>query len=727
MYSDGPLTRNLVLIGGGHSHALVLLEWAGNPVPGTRLTLVNESATAPYTGMLPGYIAGHYQRHELQIDIVRLGGSVGAKVVVAKAVGLDCQQKQVRLKGRPSLPYDILSINIGVNSKLDMIPGYREHASPAKPLAGFAARWDAFLENLAALSTDPGVVVLGGGVAGVELALAMSYRLREAGVPKPRVTICEREQQLLSEVSGLCRSLLMRKLNQYEIIRLCGRSVTEINRSHVVFEGGNRLRADFVVGATGARPHDWPQMSSLRTEDGFICVDRYLRSSNTPDVFAVGDCCHFTERPLQKSGVFAIRQAPVLSHNLRSSLARSRLRPYRPQGDFLKIVSTGARTAVASKFGVAMSGHAMWNWKDRIDRRFMNKFSFPATANQVFRPAPKPTGDKGEIEGQKLCGGCGAKISQKSLDAALEPLRTGGDKGFSNLVDDAACVEISSQQIFAATDHLRAFFDDEWVMTRIAAVHALNDLRAMGAIPHSALVSLTIPYMSENLQRGVVREIMSAARDALEEQDVEIIGGHTTQGAELTIGFSVLGTPGGRTVAIAGARPGDKLLLTKPIGSGTILAAHMVSLASGEEVVDALSVMSRSSHRAAEILARKANALTDVSGFGLVGHLLNMLEKSSAGAELEWDAIPVMNGANRLFGLGVRSSLWQHNARAISRIHSAGCTEPGLLFDPQTSGGFLAAIPSESVDETLHCLNRAGEKVFVIGRIVAGSSVISVR
>jgi len=202
-------------------------------------------------------------------------------------------------------------------------------------------------------------------------------------------------------------------------------------------------------------------------------------------------------------------------------------------------------------------------------------------------------------------------------------------------------------------------------------------------------------------------------------QGVEIVGGHTSQGAELAIGFTVLGEPGERMNAVSDALPGDCLLLTKPIGSGTVLAAHMMSLASGEELVGALSVMARSAHAAAEILGRHANAMTDVSGFGLAGHLLAMLEGSSV------DAVPVMDGARRLHSLGAKSTLWPENAKAKERIQAEKSTDCGLLFYPQTSGGILATVPPESLNGALAELARAKEQVHSIGRIVEGPPVIA--
>ena len=241
------------------------------------------------------------------------------------------------------------------------------------------------------------------------------------------------------------------------------------------------------------------------------------------------------------------------------------------------------------------------------------------------------------------------------------------------------------------TDHLRAFTLDPWLMGRITAIHALGDIWAMGATPQAALAQIILPPLSEPLQERTLTELLDAAAEIFTAEGAEIVGGHTTTGAELTLGFTVTGLAD-RPITLAGARPGDALILTKPIGSGTILAAEMRLKARGADVAACLAEMARPQGTAARLL-REAHAMTDVTGFGLAGHLLNMLEASGTGATLDLAAIPLHAGALDLAAQGIRSTIWEANrAAAAPRVFHEDTPLTALLFDPQTAGGLLAAV-----------------------------------
>lgn len=198
MQGDYPVMRDVVLVGGGHAHALVARMWAMAPLPGARLTLINPGPAAPYTGMLPGLIAGHYRRDEIMIDLVRLARFVGARLIQDRAVGIDTAARQIVLQDRPPLPYDVASIDIGIGSDLPDLPGFARDATAAKPLGDYATAWEAFVARRLAY---PRVVVIGGGVGGVELALASAHRLRSGGA-QPKVTLVERATEILPHIGA---------------------------------------------------------------------------------------------------------------------------------------------------------------------------------------------------------------------------------------------------------------------------------------------------------------------------------------------------------------------------------------------------------------------------------------------------------------------------------------------------------------------------------------------
>ncbi|MCX8509300.1 MAG: selenide, water dikinase SelD, partial [Rhodobacteraceae bacterium] len=385
-------------------------------------------------------------------------------------------------------------------------------------------------------------------------------------------------------------------------------------------------------------------------------------------ILAVGDIAHLTHDPRPKAGVFAVRQAPVLFDNLRT-LARGSgpLRPYHPQRDYLKLISVGHKAAVADKWGLRLDGAALWRWKDRIDQRFMEKFrSLPAMA---LPQSPAPPASDG-LPDRPLCGGCGAKAGRPALERALTrlppPARSDVLKGAG---DDAAVLAHGAGFQVITTDHLRAFTLDPYRMARITAIHALGDIWSMGARPQIALTQVILPLMGEDQQAETLREITEAALSVFGPEGADIVGGHTSLGAELTIGFTVTGLCARPPVTHAGAQAGDALILTKPIGTGVILAAEMAGQAPGRVVAAALAMMDRPQGKAARLLAPHAHAMTDVTGFGLAGHLLSILDASGLTATLDLAAIPLLPGALALAEAGHGSSLLPANRQAAARMN----------------------------------------------------------
>ena len=713
-----PQIKDLVLIGGGHTHALVLRMWAMNPLPGTRLTLVNPDPAAPYTGMLPGLIAGHYRREELMIDLVRLARFAGARLILDRATGIDRDQRLIHLAGRPPLTYDLAAIDIGITSGF---PG-QPHAIAAKPLGPYAAAWEAFLAHRPAA---PHITILGAGLGGVELALASAHRLRRLGA-KPEVTLIDCSTQFLPALSPRARTAIRRLLKEAGISLLLGTTATGIDPGRISLSDGRTLESDFTLSAAGARPHPWLAETGLDHQNSFLLTDQTLRTSD-PLIFASGDCAQLPD-PRPKAGVFAVRAAPVLHYNLRATLAGRPLRPFRPQRDYLKLVSLGDRSALAEKWGLTAIGPRLWRLKDRIDRRFMDRFSAYPPMPRPEAPARQTLGLSAHLDRRPLCGGCGAKLGPGVLSGALAgipaPARAEVRSGPG---DDAAVLSLPGGGFqVLTTDHLRAFCNDPRLMARIAALHAMGDVLAMGAAPQVALAQITLPPLGPELQTRMLAEIMDEAARAFREAGADVVGGHSTEGAELTIGFTVTGTAP-RVLTKGGAQPGDALILTRPIGSGTILAAEMAlailpDLLMGEIWAGCIDRMRQEQHSAAAILTPEAHAMTDVTGFGLAGHLLEMLDASRTAATLHLDAIPLLPGALDLAKAGHGSSLLPANLQAVSwRMTAPPDPRVDLLSDPQTAGGLLAAVPANRADDLVRALAAAGHEAARIGAVTDGA------
>ncbi|SLN56136.1 Selenide, water dikinase [Falsiruegeria litorea R37] len=705
-----PLTRDLVLIGGGHSHALVLRKWGISPLPGARLTLINPGPTAPYSGMLPGFVAGHYGRDELDIDLVRLARFSGARLVLGAVTGMNAAAKTVTVDGRPPISYDVASVNVGITSDMPAVAGFSGHAVPAKPLGPFAQRWADYLGG----SGLARVAVIGGGVAGAELIMAMAHALKAQG-RSAQITLVD-QATALSATGPKAARLIRRAMADLGVTLIENTGVARIEANKLVLASGQEIEAEFITGAAGARAYDWIAQAGLELHQGYISVDETLCSSD-PSVFAAGDCAHLSHDPRPKAGVYAVREAPILINNLRAALGVGQMKPYRPQRDYLKLISLGGKSALAERLGTAFQGGVMWRWKDHIDQTFMNRFRDLPAMPQPELPRNHANGLSEAIGDKPMCGGCGAKVGRSTLRRALVPTVSLRNDIIPLPGDDAALLQTGGVQQVLTSDHLRALTDDPVIMARIAAVHALGDIWAMGAEPQAATATLILPRLSAILQQRTLAEIMEAANQVISASGAEIVGGHTSVGDELTIGFTLTGLCRHPPVSLSGGQAGDVLILTKPIGSGVIMAAEMAGQARGDWVAQALDHMTHPQGAASRILA-EAHAMTDVTGFGLAGHLQGMAEASGCGAELDISAIPVLPGAVALSAQGVRSTLYPENRNLAPELPTGGKAD--LLFDPQTAGGLLAAVSSEAADDLLSALSAAGYPAVRIGALTKG-------
>ena len=715
-----PLTKDLVLVGGGHTHALFLRMWAMSPLPGVRVTVINPKPTAAYSGMLPGFVAGHYTRDDLDIDLVRLARAANARLILGAVTAIDPKAKTITVPSRPAIAYDVASIDVGITSVMPQLPGFPENGVPAKPLESFASRWERVCEE----PENRKICVIGGGIAGVELALAMQHRLR---AHNPKVTILDRSSVLTGQTARAKR-ILDKKLKSLGIDVVENCNIARVGPDRIIFANGSDLDADFVVGAAGATPHPWVAKIGLNHENGFLTVSRKLQTSD-PDIFAVGDCNQMPFAPRPKAGVYAVRQAPVLHDNVRAILAGSgTLRSYHPQKDYLKLVSLGGKEAMAERLGTAVSGAVLWQLKNQIDTKFMRQFDGIGKMRATPLPTTVAAGVRDIWDAEPLCGGCGAKVGRDVLKSAI-PAGVGGAKLAEVAAlpgDDAAVVRVGGASTVMTTDHLRAFLLDPHVMTRIAVTHALGDVWAMGAKPKFATLSLTLPRSSTDLYNRTLGEVYQAASHGLAHAGAALVGGHTSVGAEFSIGLTITGMLERAPVTLAGAKSGDKLILTKPIGSGVIMAAEMRQMARGSDVVACIHQMMQSQTVASDVLSEYAHAMTDVTGFGLAGHLANICEQSGTGAVLTGDAIPTMAGASDLSARGVRSSLWGDNRAALSEVHNSEHRVFDLLFDPQTAGGLLASVDPQKAEDIVKQLWVAGYAAVVIGEMTDAADGIKV-
>lgn len=361
--------KRLVLAGGGHAHVEVLRRLALAPEAGVETVLVSPVDHAGYSGMLPGYIAGRYRYNECHIDLRRLAAWAGCRFESRPAAALECSQREIRFADGATLPYDLLSIDIG--SQPPAAPGVAEHALPVKPLPRFIAG----IDKIAAMQDGPRIAVVGGGAAGVEVCLALRARLSGTS---PRLLLLTSDDDILPGHNRMARALVNRRLRQFGVGLRAGTRVCAVSAEGLTLDQGEVIGAEAVIWATGAAPPPSLRSSGLATDAaGFVEVNRFLQSVSHAEVFAAGDAASMAGEPRPKSGVYAVRQGPPLAMNLVNALRGHPLVAYRPQKRTLALIATGDGTAVLSWGVFALQGEWVWRWKDRIDRKFMAKYRAP--------------------------------------------------------------------------------------------------------------------------------------------------------------------------------------------------------------------------------------------------------------------------------------------------------------------------------------------------------------
>lgn len=771
-YSEQPVLRDIVLIGGGHSHVGVIKRFGMKPMPGVRLTVICRDTHTPYSGMLPGYVAGHYSYDEVHIDLRRLAEFAGARFYSDSAIGIDRNAQKVLCAERPPVPYDLLSINIGSTPQMNQVTGAAQYAVPVKPIAGFNERWLALLDRVRRQQGAMRIAVVGAGAGGVELLLAMQHRLGNElralgrGADQLEFHLLTASAQILPTHNAYVRGCFERVLRERGVTIHCNASVEQVSASRLHTAGGQQLPADEIIWVTQAGGAPWLRDTGLQLDDsGFIKVADTLQTLTDPKVFAAGDIANVVDHPREKAGVFAVRQGPPLEQNLRLALQEQPLRPFTPQKRWLALISTGDKHAIASRAGLGARGDWIWRWKDWIDRRFMRKFSeFPPMAEGAAMGAAASAsagdaggvagiggaagsgGKGGRVSGIKLdaqeaaqaisaiamrCGGCGAKVGATVLSralGALHPIDRDDVLIGLHAPDDAAIVRVPPGMAMVHTvDFFRAFIDDPYVFGRVAANHSLGDVFAMGGTAQSATAVVTVPPGLESKTEDVLFQMMSGAIEVLNEAGCALVGGHTGEGKELALGFAINGLiPEDMSTVLrkGGMKPGQAVILTKPIGTGTLFAAHAKLAARGRWIDAALKSMVISNSKGAACLVEHgATSCTDLTGFGLLGHLVEMTRPSEVDVELKLSALPILDGAEETAAAGILSSLQPSNVRLrrALRDQAKWVAHPryALLFDPQTAGGLLATLPAERAADCVAQLKALGyPQTAIIGRVL---------
>lgn len=717
-------TNNIVLLGVGHTNAHVLRMWKmGKRPKNAELICVSDFPVSTYSGMLPGVLAGQYPVEQMEIDLVRLTQAAGARLVVGKVNGIDRTQRKLLFENRPPLAYDLLSIGVGSRPAMAGVEVKSEDAwLPVKPMQTFMDRLRHRIEKATQqIGNRPlKVTIVGGGIGSIEIAFGLRTRFSKDSV--------DAEIRLVTSASHAGKGLLestatkiSSQLNQRRIDVSTNSRVAAIESNQLVLTGGGTIASDLVIWATHAIAPPLFENFDLEKDDrGFILTRPTLQSKTDDRIFAVGDSGTIETEKLDKAGVYAVRQGPILTQNIEHFVQKRTLTHYSPQKNYLKIVNVCDGTAISQHFGKSIHGKTQWWLKNRIDVKFMDMY-------QDYEPMEmKPDLDASAAE--MRCLGCGGKVGGQILSGVMNDL---GIQDNENVIiglnnpDDAAIVKTRAKQVTVTTDFFAAPLGDPYLIGRIAALNSLSDLFVMGAQPTGALTIVQLPEGHPRAQSRVMFELMAGAKVEMDKCNAAIVGGHTIEGPRIVMGFTVLGDQLTEPSTKSKLEVGDRLILSKPLGSGVMLAALMQCKMRGEYYLPLLKTMLKSNQIALSLVKEEGvTAMTDVTGFGFAGHLLEMLSASGLSAKIELDKVATIPGAVGLVEAGIESTLAPENRWREPMVSASNSSKDDprykLMFDPQTCGGLMLGVAAEHEAKILELLRVDGfENAATIGEVVA--------
>ncbi|MCA0894561.1 selenide, water dikinase SelD [Microbulbifer agarilyticus] len=729
--------QDLVLIGGGHSHLVLLQQWAKQPLPGVRLTLVSPQVQSPYSPMVPGLIAGHYSHSDIHIDLPRLCRAAGARFIHACAHNIDPLENRVSLLGRPDLAFDFLSLAVGASPCHD-IPG-SELAVPVKPIGQFYRYWEQLKQQIQRKHQPLKLGIIGGGAGGCELAMAIACALEEPLYSgRVELYLVQSGRKIPADFPLLARRLAAREMSRLKIHAHTNWRVTEITSRGIYSDEGRFLALDKAMLCTESSAPPWLAQSGLAIDEhGFVQVDDYLRSISHPHIFAAGDVAA-TSAPQPKSSQAAQQQGPTLFHNVRAALQDTPLQAYRPRPSRLQRLSCGSQHAIATFSGLAAVSALFWHAKDRADRRFVDQVNHLPLSRFVRSGNVHAQ----NVEGENVLGdgALGVDLFDQALARLAQPVpkkaseETAIDRARSIALTTAtSALELPSDKLLVQhTEQLCAPVQDPWLFGRLAAQHSLSHLFAVQAEPFSAQALVTLPTQLPNASPALASRdlqlILDGAARELNQYDCSLTGGQLLEGPAAQIGLTLNGSGDRASLAARNSvRAGDCLILTKPLGNGALFAAQAQGKAHARWLQQALDTMLQSNLTAANIFMRNGvRAMTSVHRAGLLGQILEMLhwhpqpvdgatqpaELSTLAVSVLTDALPFLTGATYCAEHAVLSYLHQHNARSYKAVQNPGFWQgkPHLpmLVDPQICGGLLGSVPAEHAEQCISALHAAG-------------------
>ena len=677
--------------------------------PAGMITLVNKASTTIYSGMFPGVVAGKYKIDEILIDLRKLASKAGVSFVMAEIEGINLKGKKLLLTGRPEIEYSLLSLNIGSKTNIKpklFIRGDRDLAVPIKPFSEsykFIVDQDIYKHD----SSAKPFVIIGGGFAGIEIAFSLRKRWPKRSILLKVKSGRNIKKNLLKNLQALSIEIIQKEPSISYPKLIC----------------------------TGNKSFNWIKDSGLPIdENGRVLTHKTLQVLNYPEIFAVGDCGVIKDYPRPSSGVWAVRAAKPLANNLEFITKGLKLEEWKPQRKAIQLLDINFRKKESKAFiswGKVMIGpfNYLSSLKELIDKKFISKFDLIKDIES----------DMSSEEEMIKCRGCAAKLAFTPLSSALKKLDL-----IESSKDDSINIGIlnSGKTLIQSVDGFPSLISDPWLNGRLLAFHSCSDIWACGGSVISAQSLVNLPSIPNNLQEELLYQVLEGINSALTVQGANLIGGHTLESEKISEEPFSLGIESSLTVngiiddkkyfwSKGGMRKGDQILISRSLGTGIIFSAFMNGQVKPYILDNVLKEMNKSQHDIINYInqlinlnphSKIVNACTDITGFGLLGHLSEMLESTNSGqlkmnleplkVILELDNIPLYDGVKELLNKGFQSTLAPANQIFLKNIDgdknlrfelisndfssdsSFYNTMLKILVDPQTCGPLVVCCSS---------------------------------
>ena len=694
---DTPINNDLVLIGGGHSHIMLMMDLSKKPIQGNRITLISNEIDVPYSGMIPGFIEGIYTWRETHIDLYKLCFKLDIRFIFSEVLEISAINKEIILKNRPKIKFDVLSINTGIQSSNKNIKGAHKYSIPVKPISKLSHN---FLTEIKKYNY---IAFIGGGPASVELALGLQKRFKNIN-SNFKISIITGKNKLLNSFPKKTQKVAKKTLQNSQINVIEKLEVIEVKKDKLIFSDKSELKIDKSILSTNAMAPIWIKKSdiTLNSKNFIIVNDKFQTNFNY--VFAAGDIVDFNNQNLNKSGVFAVKSGKPLAKSIRGFIQKKSPVPYTFNKNYLSIIGLSNGLAIATKYNFTFTSKFSFVLKKFIDQNFVKKFNNLNQDNyytltnlfKIFDFIIQKN-NKNIHDHQMQCRGCAAKVDFNTLKTTLS-------KDIITSSEDA--INISKDpNLYQSVDMINSIVSDPYILGKIAANHAISDIVAVNSSLVSALMILQLPYSSSEINSRDLEQVTTGANEILKLANCSIGGGHTMIGKDKdpVIGFSVIGEK--KKVHLNKTIPkikvNDILILTEKIGSGIIFSGINNDIIDSYYQIEVVNQMSKGNINFSKISEKlKILSMTDITGFGLLNHLLNLIKRDSGktGLTIYPDKVPIFNGVAEALSKNVRSSLFDKNFEAAQKdliYDREKKLIDEILYDPQTVGGLAFIIPKE--------------------------------